>query len=242
MPSSIDPMASFSDPVRYLSGVGPEMARRLAKLEIRTIRDLLFHIPRSYLDRRTVTPIAFLRPNEEASILGTLASVRLERRLRGRRDVAGVVQDGTGALRIVWFNQPFVERLLRPGERYFFSGSVQPFRGLEMHNPEFEPDEEGAEHRNLARVAPVYGLTEGITQRWLRARVADALRSLSATPDPVPPEWRRAQALPGLREALAQVHCPERPEDKIGRASCREREGYAAKAAWFDGFVLLLHR
>ena len=206
-------MASFSDPVRYLSGVGPEMARRLAKLEIRTIRDLLFHIPRSYLDRRTVTPIAFLRPNEEASILGTLASVRLERRLRGRRDVAGVVQDGTGALRIVWFNQPFVERLLRPGERYFFSGSVQPFRGLEMHNPEFEPDEEGAEHRNLARVAPVYGLTEGITQRWLRARVADALRSLSATPDPVPPEWRREQALPCLREALAQVHFPERPED-----------------------------
>jgi ATP-dependent DNA helicase RecG len=206
-------MPSFSDPVRYLSGVGPEMARRLAKLEIRTIRDLLFHIPRSYLDRRTVTPIAFLRPNEEATILGTLASVRLERRLRGRRDVAGVVQDGTGALRIVWFNQPFVERLLRAGERYFFSGSVQPFRGLEMHNPEFEPDEEGAEHRNLARVAPVYGLTQGITQRWLRARVADALRSLSATPDPVPPEWRRQQALPGLREALAQVHFPERPED-----------------------------
>jgi ATP-dependent DNA helicase RecG len=206
-------MASFSDPVRYLSGVGPEMARRLAKLEIRTIRDLLFHIPRSYLDRRTVTPIAFLRPNEEASVLGTLASVRLERRLRGRRDVAGVVQDGTGALRIVWFNQPFVERVLRAGERYFFSGSVQPFRGLEMHNPEFEPDEEGTEHRNLARVAPVYGLTQGITQRWLRARVADALRSLSATPDPVPPEWRREQALPGLREALAQVHFPERPED-----------------------------
>ena len=206
-------MASFSDPVRYLSGVGPEMARRLGKLEIRTIRDLLFHIPRSYLDRRTVTPIAFLRPNEEASILGTLASVRLERRLRGRRDVAGVVQDGTGALRVVWFNQPFVERLLRAGERYFFSGPVHPFRGLEMHNPEFEPDEEGAEHRNLARVAPVYGLTQGVTQRWLRARVADALRSLSATPDPVPPVWRQEQSLPGLREAFTQVHFPERPED-----------------------------
>jgi len=206
-------MPSFSDPIRYLSGVGPEMARRLARLEIRTIRDLLFHIPRSYLDRRTVTPIAFLRPNEEASVQGTLASVRLERRLRGRRDVAGVIQDGTGALRVVWFNQPFVERLLRAGERYFFSGPVQPFRGLEMHNPEFEPDEEGAEHRNLARVAPVYGLTQGVTQRWLRARIADALRSLSATPDPVPPEWRREHSLPGLREALEQVHFPERPED-----------------------------
>src|SRR3989442_5516111 len=156
MRPSIDPMASFSDPVRYLSGVGPEMARRLPKLEIRTIRDLLFHVPRGYLDRRTVTPIAFLRPNEEATILGTLASVRLERRMRGRRDVAAVVQDGTGALRVVWFNQPFVERMLRAAERYFLSGPVQPFRGLEMHNPEFEPDAEGAEHRNLARHAPDY--------------------------------------------------------------------------------------
>src|SRR5439155_18550759 len=162
MPPSIVPMASLRDPVRYLTGVGPEMARRLAKLEIRTIRDLLFHVPRGYLDRRTVTPIAFLRPNQEASILGTLASIRLERRMRGRRDVTGAVQDGTGAMRVVWFNQPFVERLLRAGERYFFSGPVQPFRGLDMHNPEFEPDEEGAEHRNLARVAPVYGLTQGI--------------------------------------------------------------------------------
>jgi len=213
MPPSIVPMASLRDPVRYLTGVGPEMARRLAKLEIRTIRDLLFHVPRGYLDRRTVTPIAFLRPNQEASILGTLASIRLERRMRGRRDVTGAVQDGTGALRVVWFNQPFVERLLRAGERYFFSGPVQPFRGLEMHNPEFEPDEEGAEHRNLARVAPVYGLTQGITQRWLRARVADALRSLPPTPDQVPLEWRREQSLPELAEAFAQVHFPERPED-----------------------------
>src|SRR2546425_7383669 len=94
MPSSIDPMASFSDPVRYLSGVGPEMARRLAKLEIRTIRDLLFHIPRSYLDRRTVTPIAFLRPNEEASILGTL--VRAEE--GDRRDRAPRSEEHTSEL------------------------------------------------------------------------------------------------------------------------------------------------
>src|SRR6267143_4513606 len=207
MPPSIQPMPSFSDPIRYLSGVGPEMARRLARLEIRTIRDLLFHIPRSYLDRRTVTPIAFLRPNEEASVQGTLASVRLERRLRGRRDVAGVIQDGTGALRVVWFNQPFVERLLRAGERYFFSGPVEPYRGLEMHNPEFEAEEEEEDARSeFARVIPVYGLTQGVTQRWLRARVEDALRAARDLPDPIPASWRAERRLPALSEAFAQVH------------------------------------
>src|SRR3989442_1651199 len=206
-------MPSLNDPVRFLSGVGPEMARRLAKLEIRTVRDLLFHVPRSYRDRRTITPIAFLRPNEEASVLGTLATVRLARRFRGRRDVDGVIQDGTGALRVVWFNQPYVERALRAGERYLFSGRVEPFHGLEMHNPEFEPEENDGEHSGLARVTPVYGLTQGVAQRWLRSRVEGALRSLRPIPDPVPAAWLKERSLPALREALQAVHFPARPED-----------------------------
>src|SRR5574342_1301598 len=105
MPPSIGPMPTLLDPVRYLTGVGPEMARRLARLGIATFRDLLFHIPRGYRDRRIVTPIATLAPNTDASVLGTLLKLHLERRMRGRRDVSGVVQDETGALRLVWFNQ-----------------------------------------------------------------------------------------------------------------------------------------
>ncbi|HYQ88780.1 MAG TPA: ATP-dependent DNA helicase RecG, partial [Candidatus Binatia bacterium] len=89
-------MPSLHDPVRFLSGVGPEMARRLAKLEIRTIRDLLFHVPRAYRDRRMVTPIAFLKPNTEATVLARVVSVRVERRFRGRRDVTATIQDDTG--------------------------------------------------------------------------------------------------------------------------------------------------
>ncbi len=206
-------MPSLHDPVRFMGGVGPEMARRLAKLEIRTVRDLLFHVPRAYRDRRLVTPIAFLRPNQEASVLGTLRTVRVERRFRGRRDVSGVIQDETGALRAVWFNQPFVERALTAGERYYFAGPVEPFHGLEMHNPEFEAEDPGTEASRFARVTPVYGLTQGVAQRWLRARVEDAVRSLPQIPDPVPEAWRLAHGLPSLRDALERVHFPERPED-----------------------------
>ncbi|MBI5628032.1 MAG: DNA helicase RecG, partial [Candidatus Rokubacteria bacterium] len=162
-------MPALLDPVRFLTGVGPEMARRLARLEIHTLRDLLFHLPRSYRDRRAVTPIAALAPNAEASILATLSTLGLERRMRGRRDVAGVVRDDTGALRVIWFNQPHVMRSLKSGGRYFFSGSVQPFRGLEMQNPECEPADEASEPRRLARVLPLYALTQGVSQRWHRA-------------------------------------------------------------------------
>lgn len=206
-------MPKLSDPVRFLSGVGPEMARRLARLKIRTLRDLLFHVPRGYRDRRLITPIAFLKPGQEASVVGALRSVRVERRFRGRRDVSGVVQDETGALRVVWFNQPFVEKALAAGERYCFSGPVEPYHGLEMHNPEFEAEEPGEESPRLARVTPIYGLTQGVTQRWLRARVQDLVSAMPAVEDPVPEAWRRERGLPSLQEAFERVHAPERPED-----------------------------
>jgi len=211
--ASIRPMPSLHDPVRFMSGVGPEMARRLARLEIRTVRDLLFHVPRTYRDRRLVTPIAFLKPNTEATVLARVVTVRVERRFRGRRDVTATIQDDTGNRRVVWFNQPFVEKALEAGASYYFSGPVEPFHGLEMHNPEFEAEDKDAEASKLARVTPVYGLTQGIAQRWLRARVEDAVRSLPEILDPVPEDWRVTHGLPSLREALQRVHFPERPED-----------------------------
>src|SRR5512139_1369409 len=171
-------MPALSDPVRFLKGVGPEMARRLERLRIATVRDLLFHVPTAYRDRRTITPIASLRPGTEASVLATLWSVRLERRLRGRRDLTAQARDDTGTLRIVWFNQPYLEGTLREGERYLLSGTVQPFRGLEMHNPDFEPDDASEEYVHVGRLVPRYGLTEGVGERWLRARVHDALEDL----------------------------------------------------------------
>src|SRR2546429_7656020 len=99
-------MLSLRDPIRYVSGVGPEMARRLAKLEIRTLRDLLFHVPRGYRDRRLITPIAFLRPHTEASVLGRVAAVPLERRLPGKRAGAGPIPDGNGGPRPGGFQHP----------------------------------------------------------------------------------------------------------------------------------------
>ncbi len=205
-------MPALSDPIRYLKGVGPEMARRLARLRIVTVRDLLFHVPTSYRDRRTLSPIGALAPGHEASVLATLWSVRLVRRLRGRRDVAATVRDGSGSLRVVWFNQPHLAGALRPGARYVFSGPVQPFQGLEMHNPDFEPEEAEGAHLHVGRLAPRYALTEGVPERWLRARVRAALDELPPLPDLVPEGELARLSLPPLRAALEQVHFPDAME------------------------------
>ena len=205
-------MASLTDPVRFLKGVGPEMARRLARLGVHTIRDLLFHVPTAYRDRRATVPISKLIPGAEASILATLADMRV-RPLRGRRDLQGTLRDDSGFVRVVWFNQPYLATTLRVGERYLFSGTVQAFRGLEIHNPEFEPAESPDARLHVGRLVPRYALTEGVAERWLRARVRAALDELPRVPDVVPEEWRSRCAVPPLSQALEEVHFPPRPED-----------------------------
>ena len=205
-------MTALADSVRFLRGVGPEMSRRLARLGIVTVRDLLFHVPVGYRDRRSISPIARLTPGSEASILATVAAVHV-RRLRGRRDLQGTLRDESGILRAVWFNQPHLESSLRVGEHFVFSGVVEAFRGLELHNPDFEPAEQSEGHLHVGRVVPRYGLTEGISDRWLRARIRAALDELAPIPDVLLEEWRSRAGVPPLRQALEEVHFPARPED-----------------------------
>ncbi len=205
-------MAALSDSVRYLRGVGPEMSRRLSRLGIETIRDLLFHVPTGYRDRRAISPIARLTPGSEASILATVAALRV-RRLRGRQDLQGTLRDESGVLRAVWFNQPHLESSLRVGDHFLFSGAVQAFRGLELHNPEFEPAEGTEGHLHVGRVVPRYALTEGVSDRWLRARVRAALDALGPIPDLLPDDWRSRVGVPPLSQAMEMVHFPPRPED-----------------------------
>src|SRR6476660_5941761 len=101
-------MPAFQDPIRYLKGVGPEMARRLERLGILTVRDLLYHLPTGYRDRRAVTPIARVIPGVEVTIEASVASVEPRRRRGGRSDLVASLRDSSGFLRAVWFNQAYV--------------------------------------------------------------------------------------------------------------------------------------
>jgi ATP-dependent DNA helicase RecG len=205
-------MPALNEPVRYLKGVGPEMARRLERLGLLTIRDLLYHLPSGYRDRREVTPIARLETGAEATIAASVASVETRRRRGGKSDLVASLRDESGFLRAVWFNAPYVGGRLRLGERYLFSGTVQRYRGPEFHNPEFESEEEG-ERLHVSRLAPRYPLTEGVSERWVRARVHDALEGLPPVSDPVPEARRAALRVPSLDRALRDIHFPERPAD-----------------------------
>ncbi|HEV2121221.1 MAG TPA: ATP-dependent DNA helicase RecG, partial [Chloroflexota bacterium] len=198
-------------PVTELPGIGAKSAAALARLGVASLRDLLYHLPRRHLDRRSITRIADLLPGQVATVLATVWQVQSKRSPVQRRLITdAILQDESGYCHAVWFNQPFLARTLsRPG-RIMFSGKVEfaSGGGPQLAAPEFEFDSEDLLH--TGRLVPFYAKTEGISDKQLRGWVRTALAATEAQMfDPLPAAIRQAEGLPSLREALAQAHFPD---------------------------------
>lgn len=210
-PSMPAPPLSPSSPITELSGIGPKSAQALGKLGVHTAKDLLYHLPRRHLDRRSIARIADLLPGQEATILASVWQVQTKRSPVQRRMITdAILQDETGYCHAVWFNQPYLARTLsRPG-RVLFSGRVEfaAGGGPQLASPEFEFEAE--EQLGAGRLVPFYPKTEGLSDKQLRAWARLVLEATQDTlHDPVPARVRAAENLLALREALAQAHFPD---------------------------------
>ena len=189
-------------PVQYARGVGPARAELLKRLGILTVTDLLYRLPRRVEDRSHLRRIYDLQHGQVETVEATVVQVR-QFRPRGRRLVIikAVLQDGSGILHAVWYNQPYIVRQLPQGARVVLHGRVQRQGGeVQMVAPEFEVIEPGEETLHVGRIVPVYGSTEGLTQRILRTIVSRALDDHAAAPAgvasgaaPRPPRSPRAR-------------------------------------------------
>ena len=127
--------------VAVLRGLGPARAEALREAGIHTLRDLLFALPTRYVDRGSVVPLGDLHradaPAGLVTVLGTLKELRQSTsRVQRMAITEALLEDGTGTLRLVFFNQPYLARALRPGERLLaFGPLVQGRGGLEMRGP-----------------------------------------------------------------------------------------------------------
>lgn len=205
--------AALNASVTVLPGVGPRNAKTLSRLGITTLRDMLYHFPRRYDDYSRMAPINRLQYGQVYSVVGTVQSIA-NRSLRGGKIQISeaILQDGSGALRLVWFN-PWVARRLQPEMQITVSGKVEQYLGrLVMNNPEWEP----VEQQNLStnRIVPIYPLTAQITQQWLRKMMNQVVTYWAPqVEDPLPEEVRQAAGLPDLPTALLQAHFPDSWED-----------------------------
>jgi ATP-dependent DNA helicase RecG len=196
-----------------LPGVGPTIQRKLAKLGLTTVLDVLEHRPRRYETAADEVKIAALRSGEECVISGRV--LRAEKKpMRGRRTrIVARVDDGSDTISVSWFNQPWLADKLTPGTQIRLRGKLGRF-GFEPRSYDI------GETRATADFAPVYPAAEEIAAASVRRVVDLALPLALNVPDPLPAELREREGLALKRDALAAVH---RPHDLAEAERGRQR-------------------
>jgi len=213
-------------PITSLWGVGSERAAQLARLDLHTVKDLLLHRPRRYEDRRHFKKISELTKAEPATARGTIVAQGLKRFRGGQRSVFEfVLDDGTARLHCRWWNLPFMEKYFAVGDEVFVYGRLVETKPRTIDHPETEVIEGGEESFiHINRLAPIYPLTEGLPQRWLRGLIWRTLESewfnvqgsqfQAGTWPPGSPEKLLTLDLePGTVDAVRMIHFPEEFSD-----------------------------
>jgi ATP-dependent DNA helicase RecG len=207
--------------IQYVPRVGPAMASRLKKLEIRTVRDLLYYVPFRYNDFSQTVSINRIVPNTTVTIEGDVQSMRNVFTKTGKKFQEAVVGDPSGYLTVVWFNQIYLPKVIHPGDRISLSGKIGFFGNkLVMESPAYELlGNEEQELLHTGRLVPVYSETAGVTSKWLRGRVAYLLTLKNQLlEDPLPQIIREQHGLMGLIDAITASHFPNNySESENGR-------------------------
>lgn len=225
-------MTDLKRSVLTLKGVGPARSQGLERLGVRTVEDLLFFFPRRYEDRRTITAFRDLLPCPAASSIGRVVSV--ENRRAAKKNMLlteAVMSDGTALASVLWFNRRNLKKILFPGTLLALHGPVSRKGSL----PQFvSPDTEilcsDRKPRTVGSIVPVYPLTSGIPSYFIGSLVDRLLEDeLPGLPDPMPVSVKEKLSLPGLSEAILEMHRPK------SRETWRE----ARRRLAFDEFLLL---
>jgi ATP-dependent DNA helicase RecG len=191
-------------------GIGPQRAAVLDKAGIRSVAELLHHIPRTYVDRSKTTPLDRTPLGSEVTIFGEVESIRSRRPRRNLVLVEATIIDSTASLKAVWFNQTYRERQLAPGTQVALSGTVERFNGaLQMSNPAVDVLDRDGESLATGRIVPIYPQVGDVKTGHFRRAIHNALRRSRPIPDPVPDVMLAMSGLMGRDEAYADIHFPE---------------------------------
>jgi ATP-dependent DNA helicase RecG len=209
-------IALLGEPVETLPSVGPKIAERLGKLGLHTIRDLVEHLPRAYLDWSEAGSFADLSAGEEATVRCTLQRIRVRpTRRRNLKIVEGVVVDAAGVRETaIWFNQQHLAKLA-PGTELLLHGTRELGGGFRVARHEV-----GAAGLHTVGLVPEYPASEEVPSYRLRALVEDALPRTRFLLDPVPAGVRVGEAMPLRADAVRAAH---RPRTRAEAEAARER-------------------
>ena len=200
--------------VEEVSGLAAGRAAALRKGGISSVADLLLHVPRKYLDRSRIEPIALAPVGEEVTIVGRVTKVS-SRRPRAKMVIVEVrVTDGTSVLPVVFFNQSFRVKQLPEGTEVALSGKIERFRGKpQMNNPAVDILDSDLESLTTGRIVPIHPAVGVVSPGILRRAMHNALRRARPVVDPLPADLVDRLGLIDRDTALSHIHFPPEPED-----------------------------
>lgn len=195
-----------------MKGVGPARKKLFENLGVSTIEDLFYLFPRRYEDRRQLTAIKDIRMGEWQTVTGMVMAKGGRRTYFNKKHVFEItVGDEDARVYCVWFNQPYLERYFNVGDRVVLYGRAEVFKKrLQIISPEYEVISGEDEQLSMGRIVPIYPLTKGMTQRYLRKVVYAALELYGRqVQDVLPTEVRARAGLWGILDAVRALHFPE---------------------------------
>lgn len=226
-------MLTLDTKISFLGKIGKTAAKYLKNLEIETVADIIFYYPFRYDDLSQIAPISQLEPWTTVTVKGRVELIQNKRSPKKHTMITeAIISDGTGKMKVVWFNQPFIGKVLKNGDEVYFSGKVdQDYYGIQMVSPVYEKVMD-AEPTHTARIVPVYSLTEKLSQKQIRFLIKMSLAVVNRVIDPLPKEIRKKYNLLNLTEALCEAHFP----------TDFERLEFARRRLKFDELFLLALR
>lgn len=214
--------------------IDTEHQKALTRLRIRTVSDLVYHLPQRYQDISTIQSVEGLTKGQDAVVFGVIGGLKTRKAWKSKVPIAeGWVEDGSARIKIMWFNQPYLAKMLTDGMYVKLAGKVTGTEGkLYLANPEIEKletlpiDRHDSIFNNTENldetIYPVYRETKGVTSKWFYHTVQKCFERgiLDTLEDPIPEEILHRYNLPVLRTALLWIHTPKKAEHA---ASARKR-------------------
>ena len=211
LPTNPTPTPSLTQPVQFLSGVGPHRAVLLEKLGLRTAADLLFFFPRTYDDFTQLDQIDSLESDQSANVMGVVADIDQTISGNGKHILYILIRQGNKFLRAIWFNQSFMLKRFQAGQHVVFRGKVKLSGGrFQMSHPKVVWLDGDQSEGEVTGLSPIYRLTEGISQRQIRSIVSSAVEQFTdLVQEAFPQELRDQSEVCDIASAIRQIHAPK---------------------------------
>jgi len=201
------------DKIENIRNVGKKTLEKLRMMHIQTLEDLITHFPRDYEDRTEINTISQLIDGESCTFKASIASIPINTKFKAKVITNVEVSDDTGEAEVTWFNQPYIQKVLKPGVEYIFVGKVRrAFGKLRVESPKYELANK-SELMIAGRIVPMYPLTYGMSQHNLQKIIKNALEKLSGTLiDIFTEKVRDKYNLAEYNYAIKNIHFPYNDE------------------------------